>query len=51
MHDAIEIQLAHRVGNAASQALLCRTNMMQKWADFIDELRNNIIPFPKRKSR
>jgi len=55
MHDAIEIQLAHRVGNAVSQAynhaqhLEYRTKMMQEWSDFIDSLRNKIIPFPKHK--
>ena len=54
-HDAIEIQLAHRVGNAVSQAynhaqyLEYRTKMMQEWSDFIDSLRNKIVPFPKRK--
>lgn len=46
MHDAIEIQLAHRVGNAVSQAynhaqhLDYRIQMMQEWSDFIDRLRN-----------
>ncbi len=46
MHDAIEIQLAHRVGNAVSQAynhaqhLEYRVKMMQEWSDFIDSLRN-----------
>lgn len=55
MHDAIEIQLAHRVGNAVSQAynhaqhLEYRTKMMQEWSDFIDSLRNKIIPFPKKR--
>ncbi|CAB1207561.1 tyrosine-type recombinase/integrase [Acinetobacter bouvetii] len=55
MHDAIEIQLAHRVGNAVSQAynhaqhLEYRTKMMQEWSDFIDSLRNKVIPFPKKK--
>ena len=55
MHDAIEIQLAHRVGNAVSQAynhaqhLEYRVKMMQEWSDFIDSLRNKIVPFPKRK--
>ena len=45
MHDAIEIQLAHKVGNAVSQAynhaqhLEYRIKMMQEWADFIDGLR------------
>ncbi len=45
MHDAIEIQLAHRVGNAVSQAynhaqhLDYRIKMMQEWSDFIDSLR------------
>lgn len=45
MHDAIEIQLAHTVGNAVSQAynhaqhLEYRTKMMQEWSDFIDGLR------------
>ena len=54
-HDAIEIQLAHRVGNAVSQAynhaqyLEYRTKMMQEWSDFIDSLRNKIVPFPKYK--
>ena len=49
MHDAIEIQLAHRVGNAVSQAynhaqhLEYRIKMMQEWSDFIDGLRNKII--------
>lgn len=46
MHDAIEIQLAHTVGNSVSQAynhaqhLDYRTKMMQEWADFIDGLRS-----------
>ena len=54
LHDAIEIQLAHTVGNAVSQAynhaqhLEYRTKMMQEWSDFIDSLRNKIVPFPKR---
>ncbi|WP_374974181.1 tyrosine-type recombinase/integrase [Acinetobacter venetianus] len=45
MHDAIEIQLAHTVGNSVSQAynhaqhLEYRIKMMQEWADFIDSLR------------
>lgn len=53
MHDAIEIQLAHSVGNAVSQAynhaqhLEYRTKMMQEWSDFIDSLRGEIVPFPK----
>ncbi|GAA5555492.1 prophage integrase IntS [Acinetobacter schindleri] len=55
MHDAIEIQLAHTVGNAVSQAynhaqhMDYRIKMMQEWSDFIDSLRNNVIPFPKCK--
>ncbi|MDO3656004.1 MULTISPECIES: tyrosine-type recombinase/integrase [Acinetobacter] len=55
MHDAIEIQLAHRVGNAVSQAynhaqhLEYRTKMMQEWSDFIDSLRNKVVPFPEHK--
>lgn len=55
MHDAIEIQLAHTVGNAVSQAynhaqhMDYRIKMMQEWSDFIDSLRNNVIPFPKYK--
>ncbi|EXR29846.1 tyrosine-type recombinase/integrase [Acinetobacter baumannii] len=55
MHDAIEVQLAHRVGNAVSQAynhaqhMDYRIKMMQEWSDFIDSLRNNVIPFPKSK--
>ncbi|UJA03056.1 tyrosine-type recombinase/integrase [Acinetobacter johnsonii] len=53
MHDAIEIQLAHTVGNAVSQAynhaqhMDYRIKMMQEWSDFIDSLRNNVVPFPK----
>lgn len=44
-HDAIEVQLAHKTGNAVSQAynhaqhLQYRTKMMQEWSDFIDGLR------------
>ena len=55
MHDAIEIQLAHTVGNAVSQAynhaqhLEYRTKMMQEWADFIESLRNKISPLSKTK--
>lgn len=55
MHDAIEIQLAHKVGNAVSQAynhaqhLKYRAKMMQDWADYIDSLRHKVIPFPKHK--
>ena len=54
-HDAIEVQLAHKTGNAVSQAynhaqhLQYRTKMMQEWSDFIDGLRNNVVPFPKGK--
>lgn len=46
MHDAIEIQLAHTVGNSVSQAynhaqhLDYRKKMMQEWSDFIDGLRD-----------
>lgn len=49
MHDAIEIQLAHRVGNAVSQAynhaqhLEYRVKMMQDWSDFIDSLRGKMV--------
>lgn len=45
LHDAIEVQLAHKTGNAVSQAynhaqhLKYRINMMQEWSDFIDELK------------
>ena len=55
LHDAIEVQLAHKTGNAVSQAynhaqhLQYRTKMMQEWANFIDSLRANIIPFKKSK--
>lgn len=48
MHDAIEIQLAHNVGNSVSQAynhalhLDYRKKMMQEWSDFIDGLRKNV---------
>lgn len=54
-HDAIEVQLAHKTGNAVSQAynhaqhLQYRTKMMQEWSDFIDGLRNNVVPFPRLK--
>jgi hypothetical protein len=53
LHDAIEIQLTHKVGNAVSQAynhaqhLDYRIKMMQEWTDFIDGLRDKIAPFPK----
>lgn len=53
MHDAIEIQLAHKVGNAVSQAynhaqyMDYRVKMMQECSDFIDELRRKILHFPK----
>ncbi len=53
MHDAIEIQLAHTVGNSVSQAynhalhLDYRVKMMQEWSDFIDGLRKKIATFPK----
>lgn len=49
MHDAIEIQLAHTVGNSVSQAynhaqhLDYRKKMMQEWADFIDGLRSSCL--------
>ncbi len=49
LHDAIEVQLAHKTGNAVSQAynhaqhLQYRTKMMQEWANFIDSLRNDIL--------
>lgn len=52
MHDAIEIQLAHQVGNAVSQAynhaqhLEYRIKMMQEWSDFIDSLRDKIVHSP-----
>ncbi|MFG0750515.1 tyrosine-type recombinase/integrase [Acinetobacter ursingii] len=55
MSDAIEVQLAHKVGNAVSQAynhaqhLDYRIKMMQEWSDFIDSLRNKTVPFPKHK--
>lgn len=55
MHDAIEIQLAHTVGNSVSQAynhaqhLDYRIKMMQEWSDFIDGLREKIATFPKHK--
>lgn len=48
MHDAIEIQLAHTVGNAVSKAynhaqhLDYRIKMMQEWSDFIDSLRHKL---------
>lgn len=53
MHDVIEIQLAHRVGNAVSQAynhaqyLDYCIKMMQEWTDFIDGLKNH--PFKIKK--
>lgn len=54
-HDAIEVQLAHKTGNAVSQAynhaqhLKYRTKMMQEWSDFVDGLRHNFVLFPKNK--
>lgn len=56
MHDAIEIQLAHTVGNAVSQAynsaqhLQYRIKMMQYWADFIDSLRGKLTVLLKKKA-
>ncbi len=53
MHDAIEIQLAHRVGNAVSQAynhaqhLDYRIKMMQDWSNFIDQLKSKIPAIKK----
>jgi integrase len=54
MHDAIEIQLAHTVGNAVSAAynhaqhLPYRRKMMTDWANFLDEQRvGQVVPFPK----
>ncbi len=47
LHDAIEIQLAHTVGNAVSKAynhaqhLDYRRNMMQEWADYISSLKTS----------
>lgn len=44
-HEAIETQLAHLTGTATSRAynrsiyLADRKNMMQKWADYLDELK------------
>jgi len=49
MHNEIEIQLAHRVGNVMSQVynhaqhLEYRTKMMQDWSDLIDELGGGYI--------
>jgi integrase len=55
MHDAIEIQLAHTVGSSVSKAynhaqhLDYRRNMMQEWANFIDELKaGQTIQFSKK---
>jgi integrase len=55
MHDAIEIQLAHTVGNAVSAAynsaqhLPYRRTMMQDWANFLDEQRGGqVVSFPKK---
>lgn len=55
MHDAIEIQLAHTVGNSVSQAynhaqhLDYRVKMMQEWSDFIDSLREKTVNDYKAK--
>ena len=54
-HDAIEVRLAHTVGNAVSQAYNhaqhtdYRIKMMQNWSNFINSLRNKIVPFTKQK--
>lgn len=56
MHDAIEIQLAHTVGNSVSQAynhalhLDYRVKMMQEWSDYIDSLRGKLTFLPKKKA-
>jgi len=50
----IEHQLAHAVRDANGRAsnrtsfLPERRVMMQRWADYCDELRSGVIPFPKR---
>lgn len=50
----IEHQLAHAVGDALGTAynrtkfLKQRKNMMQQWADYLDSLKDNVIPFPKQ---
>lgn len=53
MHDAIEIQLTHKVGNAVSQAynhaqyLDYRVKMMPDWSDFIDSFQVSVYSLTK----
>lgn len=50
----IEHQLAHAVGDALGTAynrtkfLKQRKVMMQQWANYLDSLKENVIPFPKQ---
>lgn len=48
-HDAIETQLAHQIGTETSRAynrskyLAKRKEMMQAWANYLDEISSNIV--------
>ena len=52
----IEHQLAHKVPDSLGTAynrtkfLEQRKKMMQQWADYLDSLKQNVIPFPKHKT-
>ncbi len=53
--DVIEHQLAHAVPDSLGTAynrtkfLKQRKSMMQQWADYLDNLKNDVIQFPKNK--
>ncbi len=52
----IEHQLAHKVADNLGTAynrtkfIAQRKKMMQQWADYLDSLKQNVIPFPKHKT-
>ena len=52
----IEHQLAHKVPDSLGTAynrtkfLEQRKKMMQQWADYLDSLKQNVIPFPRNKT-
>ena len=54
--DVIEHQLAHKVADNLGTAynrtkfIAQRKKMMQQWADYLDSLKQNVIPFPKHKT-
>jgi integrase len=55
-HSHIELQLAHSPRDAVSAAynhalyIPQRAKMMQEWADYLDSIKNNIVPFNKMEA-